>query len=345
MINIYLREMGRFPLITPEREKKLSQIIQSGYKMLLRAALKTLGKEPELKAIHERINTWKKRDPSLKPKKQHLNYLLKNVKELAARYPGQKKFKKLLAGATKEIEAIEKAKDEMINANLRLVVNIAKKYTRHGLSLADLIQEGNLGLMRAAFRFDYSKGNKFSTYAAWWIHQAILRAFDNATKTIKSPAYFMELRSQFLKTYEILLKELGRDPNVDELENRSYLSMRNIISILKAPPEPISLESPAGDEDGTLWDFIENEKSLSPYDIATNRELSKSVKSVLSTLSPREEKIIRLRFGIGEQADYTLEEVGQRFGVSRERIRQIENKILKKLRYPSRSGALKPFLD
>ncbi|MDP3028270.1 MAG: sigma-70 family RNA polymerase sigma factor [Deltaproteobacteria bacterium] len=341
----YLREMGRFPLLTPGREEELSRIIQSGYEILLQVVLKTRGREPELKAIHKRISTWRERDPSLKPKKQHLNYLLKNVRELAARYPEPKKNKQLLAGVTKEIEAIEKAKDEMIRANLRLVVSIAKKYMYQGLNLADLIQEGNLGLMRAVFRFDYSKGNKFSTYASWWIRQAITRAILDKTRTIRLPVHFLELRSQFFKAYYALLKELGRDPTPYELAERTALPMDKIISILEASREPISLETPVGDEDSTLGDFIENQKSLSPYDTVKEQELSESVKSILCTLSPREEKIIRLRFGIGEDAEYTLEEIGRRFNVSRERIRQIEKKALNRLRHSTRREKLRHFHD
>lgn len=341
----YLREMGRFPLLTPAREEQLSRVIQGGYESLLQIVLGTRGREPELKAILDRIEIWKGRDPSLKPKKQHLNYLLKSVKDLAARYPAQKKFKKLLAGATKEIEAIEEAKDEMIRANLRLVVSIGKKYMYQGLSLADLIQEGNLGLMRAVFRFDYSKGNKFSTYASWWIRQAITRAILDKTRTIRLPVHFLELRSQFFKAYYALLKELGRDPTPYELAERTGLSTDKIISILEASREPISLETPVGDEDSTLGDFIENSKALSPYEAVTDKELSESVKSILATLSPREEKIIRLRFGIGEDAEYTLEEIGKRFNVSRERIRQIEKKALNRLRHSTRREKLKHFQD
>ncbi len=341
----YLREMGRFPLLTPVREEQLSRIIQGGYETLLQVVLKTRGREPELKAIHDRIAIWKERDPSLKPKKQHLNYLLKSVKELVARYPEQKKFQKLVARVTEEGEVIEKAKDEMIRANLRLVVSIGKKYMYQGLSLADLIQEGNLGLMRAVFRFDHSKGNKFSTYASWWIRQAITRAILDKTRTIRLPVHFLELRSQFFKAYYALLKELGRDPTPYELAEKTGLTTDKIISILEASREPISLETPVGDEDSTLGDFIENHKALAPFDALKDKELSESVKSILATLSPREEKIIRLRFGIGEDAEYTLEEIGKRFNVSRERIRQIEKKALNRLRHSTRREKLRHFQD
>lgn len=341
----YLREMGRYSLLTSEREETLSRIIQGGYETLLKRILETEGKEPGLQAIHERIKVWKDRDPLLKPKKQHLNYLVKAVQDLGAKYPRNENYRKLDKSVMSIVDRIEDAKNEMIKANLRLVVSIAKKYMYQGLSLSDLIQEGNLGLMRAVLRFDYSKGNKFSTYASWWIRQAITRAILDKTRTIRLPVHFLELRSQFFKAYYALLKELGRDPTPYEIAERTGLSLDKIISILEASREPISLETPVGDEDSTLGDFIENSKVASPFDAVRDKELSERVKSILTTLSPREEKIIRLRFGIGEDAEYTLEEIGRRFNVSRERIRQIEKKALNRLRHSTRRDKLKHFHD
>ena len=341
----YLREMGQFDLLTPEEEEKYSKAIRSGFDAIIKLIRDDESGVPEIKLLVDRIALWEKRDPTLKPKKQHLNFMVRSVSACCGKYPEINVLlfmKQRIATYTKNIEW---AKDAMIKANLRLVVSIAKRYMHQGLSLADLIQEGNLGLMRAVFRFDYTKGNKFSTYASWWIRQAITRAILDKTRTIRLPVHFLELRSQFFKAFYSLLKELGREPTPIEISEKTGLPMDKILAILEASREPISLETPVGDDDSTLGDFLENKESASPYESVKNHELSDRVKSILMTLSPREEKIIRLRFGIGEEAEYTLEEIGKRFNVSRERIRQIEKKALNRLRHSSRREKLKPFTD
>jgi RNA polymerase primary sigma factor len=341
----YLREMGRFELLTPEEEGIYSRTIREGFDAIIRAIRADDSGVPEMKILKDRIDLWEKRDPSLKPKKQQLNYMKESVARCAVKYPDIRELFELHTKIEAYVRSIEVAKDEMIRANLRLVVSIAKRYMHQGLTLADLIQEGNLGLMRAVFRFDYTKGNKFSTYASWWIRQAITRAILDKTRTIRLPVHFLELRSQFFKAFYSLLKELGREPTPVEIAKQTELPMDKILAILEASREPISLETPIGDDDSTLGDFLENQESVSPYEAVQNRELSNRVKKILCTLSEREEKIIRLRFGIGEKAEYTLEEIGKRFNVSRERIRQIEKKALTRLRHSSRRDKLKNFLD
>ncbi len=341
----YLREMGKYELLTPEREEELSKIIRNGFNGIVKAIKEFPEPLPEIVALREQIELWHKRDPSLKPKKHQLNILVESVASMREAHPENEAIADLDRKVRESRAAIEKAKDEMINANLRLVVSIAKRYMHQGLSLADLIQEGNLGLMRAVFRFDYTKGNKFSTYASWWIRQAITRAILDKTRTIRLPVHFLELRSQFFKAFYSLLKDLGREPTPAEISEHTGLPMEKILSILEASREPVSLETPVGDEDSTLGDFIENQDAVSPYESVKDKELTEKIKAILSTLSPREEKIIRLRFGIGEDSEYTLEEIGKRFNVSRERIRQIEKKALNRLRHSSRREQLKHFLD
>ena len=341
----YLREMGRFDLLTPEEEAKYSKTIRQGFEAIITAIREDKSNVKEIDLLRDRIDLWEKRDPTLKPKKQQLNFMRYNVTSASKKYSDKRELFELQAKMEAYSRSIEVAKDTMIRANLRLVVSIAKRYMHQGLTLADLIQEGNLGLMRAVFRFDYTKGNKFSTYASWWIRQAITRAILDKTRTIRLPVHFLELRSQFFKAFYALYKELGREPTPLEISNSTNLPMDKILSILEASREPISLETPVGDDDSTLGDFLENQESQSPYEAVQTRELAGRVEEILSTLSEREEKIIRLRFGIGEKAEYTLEEIGKRFNVSRERIRQIEKKALNRLRHSSRREKLKYFID
>jgi RNA polymerase primary sigma factor len=341
----YLREMGRFDLLTPEEEAKYSKTIRQGFESIIHAIREDSSGVKEMRLLADRIDLWEKRDPTLKPKKQQLNFMRYSVASASKKYPDVRELFELQAKLEAYSRSIEVAKDTMIRANLRLVVSIAKRYMHQGLTLADLIQEGNLGLMRAVFRFDYTKGNKFSTYASWWIRQAITRAILDKTRTIRLPVHFLELRSQFFKAFYALFKELGREPTPLEISKATNLPMDKILSILEASREPISLETPVGDDDSTLGDFLENQESQSPYDAVQTRELAGRVTEILSTLSEREEKIIRLRFGIGEKAEYTLEEIGKRFNVSRERIRQIEKKALNRLRHSSRREKLKFFID
>ena len=276
-----------------------------------------------------------------------INNLIEEIKEIqdASEVP-LTEFRRIVGTVQQGERSANRAKKEMIESNLRLVISIAKKYTNRGLQFLDLIQEGNIGLMKAVDKFEYRRGYKFSTYATWWIRQAITRSIADQARTIRIPVHMIETINKIVRTTRQIMAEIGREPTPNELADRLHMPLDKVKKVLKIAKEPISLETPVGDEeDSSLGDFIEDKNALIPIEAAVKSSLRDTTTSILSSLTPREERVLRMRFGIGMNSDHTLEEVGQQFSVTRERIRQIEAKALRKLKHPTRARKLKTFLD
>ncbi len=302
---------------------------------------------PKTATDNQLVTPLKLKKSELKDLKVKVDEAQKCIRDIKARTSmTQRELKETLNIVRDKIEKSKRAKSELIEANLRFVVSIAKKYTNRVLQFLDLIQEGNIGLMKAVDKFEYQRGYKFSTYATWWIRQAITRAIADQARTIRIPVHMIETINKLIRTSRYLVQEHGREPTPEEIAEKMEFPLEKVRKVLKIAKEPISLETPIGEEeDSHLGDFIEDKKIISPGEAVVNHNLGEQTRKVLTTLTPREEKVLRMRFGIGEKSDHTLEEVGRDFSVTRERIRQIEAKALRKLRHPSRSKKLKSFVE
>jgi RNA polymerase primary sigma factor len=342
----YFREMLRYSILSPEEERHLGRIIKEGQEYILNLVSQAESELEEMRYLKKKINEWfKTPDKSAQGKEKLFKVINQKLIQMRKHHPEATEVEDLAKAIRLTESEVNEARDQMIKANLRLVVSIAKKYLHRGLTFSDLIQEGNLGLMKAVTRYDYTTGYRLSTFASWWIRQTITRAIYDKTRTIRIPVHLQEIRNRCYRAFYDLLKELGREPILREIAERSGVPEDKILLVTNLADELISLETPVGDEGDRLGDFIRNDKAVSPYEAILESQLGEKTDTILTTLTAREEKIMKMRFGIGEEVEHTLEEIGRAFKVSRERIRQIEKKALKRLKHPTRKAALEDFLE
>ncbi|MGQ9670104.1 MAG: sigma-70 family RNA polymerase sigma factor [Desulfosoma sp.] len=345
-VTCYLREVSSFPLLTPEMEIELAKRIRDGQDRLVQLVESHKEDHPVVKDLHGKVRNLlgqAKTFPGVRDKV--LKVISRTLHQAVAYEPQNPILLSMKETCDRTIAEIDEAKHAMVKANLRLVLSIAKRYRGRGMSFDDLIQEGNLGLLKAVGRYDHTKGNRFSTYATWWVRQSIIRGIYDKTRTIRLPVHFIELKNLFFKVFHELVKELGREPTAEEISHRANIPPDKVEMVLSLISQPLSLEMPVGDDEQRLSDFIEDVACASPAQGCETNELSEVTREILASLQPREEKILRLRFGLGGRPGETLEKIGKSFKVSKERIRQIEKKALRKLRHPSKQELLKPYLD
>jgi RNA polymerase primary sigma factor len=346
LVAAYFREMLRYSILSPEEERDLGRIIKHGQEAILQYVLGVESDLEEIAYLQKKVRSWfQTPEKSAQAKEKLFKVIQQKLHQVLRYHPEATEINELAARIKAMEEEVTQARDVMIKANLRLVVSIAKKYLHRGLTFSDLIQEGNLGLMKAVTRYDYATGYRLSTFASWWIRQTITRAIYDKTRTIRIPVHLQEIRNRCYRAFYDLLKELGREPNLKEISERSGVPEEKILMVTNLSDELISLETPVGDEGDRLGDFIRNDRAVSPYEAILESQLTEKTDTILNTLTHREERIMKMRFGIGDEVEHTLEEIGRTFKVSRERIRQIEKKALKRLKHPTRKAALEDFLE
>ena len=346
LLRRYVQEVARHPLLGRERELDLARTIREGQDALIGLILNRRRLERCLVELAGKIRLWRQKEsryPGLRDKM--VSQIMVTLEEIATRGDAPESARSLLEQANPILDRITAAKKAMVEGNLRLVLSMAKRYRGRGLGLLDLIQEGNMGLLKAVSRYDYRKGNRFSTYATWWVRQGIIRAIYDKSRTVRLPLHFIEMRIRYVKTLRQLEKELDREPTVSEVAGRSGIPVERLMQVMDMSRESLHLEAPVGDDDQRLGDFLATEDDLSPVEVLSREDLSAVTRQALTCLTPKEGEILRLRFGIDGQPNQTLKTIGKRFRVSKERIRQIEQKALRKLRRTEYQQELRYFME